>query len=159
MSIIIYTNAIHSGKTQSLFAWCQKQANVGGILMPNLSGKKQFYDIATQTYFDAQVDEFCNDEIWQIGKYCFSKQAFDNANKAIIKAMAENKDWVIIDEIGYLELEQKGLYDSWQFCLQFINNQQFKKHLVLVVRSNLLKKVVQNLQDLPCELVKDWQIM
>lgn len=157
MSIIIYSKSIHSGKTQSLLTWCETQTNVSGILMPIVNDKRFFYNIKTKTNFEAEVNCLYKDEVWQIGKYLFSQQAFGKANEIIRIAITENADCVVIDELGFLELEGKGFYDSWQFAMQAIKNQQFTGKLVLVVRDSLLKDVVLNLQNLPYKVVDDLQ--
>jgi nucleoside-triphosphatase THEP1 len=156
MSILIYTNPIHSGKTQRLLAWCAHQNNVGGILMPVVNEKRYFYNIGSNEYFLAEDESLSSAQTLQIGKYKFSRKCFDIANQLITKAIIENHRYVIIDELGFLELEKKGLYSSWQFALRAIENRKFTNTLLLVVRDSLIKNITEKMNNFNFTVVDDW---
>lgn len=138
MNILIFSKPIHSGKTTALMSW-SKQQNCGGVLMPNVSGNKLFFDIGNKQYFESSA--LHTNEI-QIGKYKFSTSAFIQANDIIIKASTQSIDYLIIDEVGLLELRKEGFYDAVNYLLTKKSSHNFKGNIVLVVRDSLLKDVV-----------------
>lgn len=156
MSIIIFSNSIHTGKTQTLLSWCTVQTNVAGILMPILNNKRWFFNIDSKEYFLAEDDSLNSALKWQIGRYSFSQTAFAKANAIIKEAINQNKEYVVIDELGFLELEQKGFFEAWEFALQEIDNHNFTNKLVLVVRSNLLQSIIDRMQHLQFTIVNTW---
>lgn len=156
MSILIYSNAIHSGKTQNIFAWCVRQANAAGILMPVVNNKRCFYNVASRKYFLAENECLSQAETWKIGKYNFSRRAFNVANQVIEQGIRENYDYVVIDELGFLELDKKGFYRSWQLALLAIENQQFTNQLILVIRDNLLSNFARSMNNFDVTVVENW---
>ncbi len=139
LNIIIFSTPIHSGKTTSLMNWCNVNNKAKGILMPELNDKKCFYDIEQKEYFDAVCfDEFVlEDELQIIGKYQFSTAAFNKANHIIKNSKLAQTDWLIIDEVGKLELLEKGFHPS----LKFLLTSSTKINLLIVVRDTLIKEV------------------
>jgi nucleoside-triphosphatase len=123
----------HSGKTTALLQWIKDKENIAGILSPDINGERQFYDIEQATYFTMLATE--NEETLPVGKYIFSEAAFDKANSILL---AIKNKFIIIDEIGPLELASKGFADTLQNILQ--NNNYLK--LLLVVRNELVEDVV-----------------
>ena len=143
LNIIIFCKPIHSGKSTALLNWTKQQQNCYGILMPEIKGLKSFYAINNQEYFEAEVFENNKDTIKTqiIGKYIFNSGSFNKANKIIIDAYQKENDFIIIDEIGRLELMQKGFFESLQFILQSSSPKK-NLSLLLVVRDTLLNEVV-----------------
>ena len=79
-------------------------------------------------------------EIQQVGRYTFSASAFAWANEVLLKASQnpENK-WLIIDEIGPLELQDKGLTPALD---QIMANLREDQNLVLVIREKIAESVL-----------------
>ena len=140
--ITIFSKPIHSGKTTQLLKWVEKQSLCAGILMPDISECRNFYNISTKKYFIAQCIEtnLVDETIINIGKYQFYVDAFERANEIIIKSIDSNCKYIIIDEVGKLELQEKGFHQSIKFVLE--NYATAKKNLLLVVRDSLVNKVV-----------------
>jgi nucleoside-triphosphatase len=138
-NIIIFSKPIHSGKTTSLMHWCKEKKNVKGILMPEVNGTKYFYDIEQKEYFNAEFlnDPKLDDDLQIIGKYHFSNAAFKKANEIIIHALNKKNDLIIIDEIGKLELQEKGFHSSLKSILKLSSD----INLLIVVRDTLIKEV------------------
>jgi nucleoside-triphosphatase THEP1 len=76
-------------------------------------------------------------EILQVGKYSFSKAGFERAKKVIREGFQGN-DWLVIDEIGPLELKDGGFADVLKEALKLPG-----KNLLLVVRQGLVEDVVK----------------
>ena len=75
------------------------------------------------------------EETLAIGQFVFSKNGFDKAIQ-IIRDAINTEGWLIIDEIGPLELEGKGFYDIVNEILILRKNK-----MILVVRKGMVKKV------------------
>ena len=141
MSITIFSKPIHSGKTTELMQWCDNQTDVQGILMPDVNGQRMIFNIATQQTFPIQcTDTNTNEEIITIGKYIFFAAAFQKANVILLQALHANPEWLVIDEVGKLELQSKGFYESAKPLIDHYQN--CNKNLMLVVRDSLVDEVV-----------------
>lgn len=134
--IYILTAPIQSGKTTSLLDWAEKN-NVRGILTPVINARRMFMNAATKEQWpmEATADE---NEILNIGRFNFSKQGFEKAVTTIREAIKE-KGWLVIDEIGPLELQGKGFHDVLQEVVA-----SGKERIILVVREGLAQQVAEH---------------
>jgi nucleoside-triphosphatase len=107
-SVYILTGKKHSGKTTHLLNNYVVDKNVAGILSPVINGKRFFLDIKTKERFDYGSKPRMRQDILQIGNYAFSQKAFDKAVSILENSLHEKPSWLIIDEIGPLELSGKG---------------------------------------------------
>lgn len=78
------------------------------------------------------IDE---EETISIGRFAFSKKNFDKATQIIHDAI-HKPGWIIIDEIGPLELRGDGFHDVLKKVLASRNDR-----LVIVVRERMAEKV------------------
>jgi nucleoside-triphosphatase THEP1 len=145
--ISIITGEINSGKTSFLEKQVFNRKDVGGILTPKINGKRFFKIIATQEIFEMETIAL-DSQCLQIGNYFFSKDGFEKANKILIDSVHYLN--LVIDEIGPLEINEKGFYNTLLFLLQ----SNFKHHLILVVRKKLIDTVLQkfSIADLSFEI-------
>ena len=122
-----------SGKTSSLMEWVRDRSDVYGILSPVVNGKRMFLNISSNEEFDM---ESANEEEGQlkVGKYIFSQEAFDRAIE-IIKYGSLQNGWLIIDEVGPLELRGEGLSEVVLESLKRNGN------TILVTRESLEEQV------------------
>ncbi len=132
--VIILADEIQTGKTTFLAYFSKNNESVGGILTPVIDGKRMFYDIVDKVYFDMEAR--ANEESLSVGKYFFSAAAFARAQNILLNTI-ENRDlnYVIIDEIGPLEITQRGGFFE---VMTVILNSAFTYTLILVVRKNLI---------------------
>lgn len=146
--IYILTGPIQSGKTTALYNWSANRNDVYGILTPVINGKRFFMNVHTKEQFpmEATDDE---KETLSVGRYTFSKTAFEKATGILSDAISIN-EWLIIDEIGPLELEGKGFYT----VLKEINSLTDTK-LILVVREGLALKVKEYFKINEAEVIND----
>ena len=91
--------------------WISQTPSVAGILTPDRDGVRVIYDIGADRYLPLQAPEDVVDsnEIAFMGRFCFYQRAFIQAQKLLRVALKLKKDWLIIDEIGFLELQGEGL--------------------------------------------------
>lgn len=135
-SVFIVTGQIQAGKTTSLVEWSCGKKDVHGILSPVINGKRVFMDAYTREQFPMEADEN-ETEVLLIGQFVFDKKAFDKAKQIILDAM--NKEgWLVIDEIGPLELKGEGFCDVLTEILKR-SNKELK--VLLIVREGLVNKV------------------
>jgi nucleoside-triphosphatase THEP1 len=76
-------------------------------------------------------------EVLSIGKFLFSKTSFDKAQQIIDNAM-DKKGWLIIDEIGPLEMRREGFYEILN---EVLRHQPEKQKILLVIRNGMLENV------------------
>lgn len=136
--VFILSGPIQSGKTTRLIKWCEGRNDVTGILTPEVDGKRFFFDIETKNLFlmEAREDE---GNILSIGKYKFSKSAFERASQILLNAINKNSGWIIIDEVGPLELKGEGFSEVIKKLFLIPS----ELNIILVVRENLFDTVLQ----------------
>ena len=155
MSIIIFSRPRNSGKTTELISWCNNHENCYGILMPDVDGFRKMYNIQSKTIFDAEHDDTipCYETLVSIGNFHFYKSSFDVACKIIDKAINQQSKYVLIDEVGKLELNHQGFYDSVNQAVQSVADNSFSGTLILTVRDILIEKVLN------CFMIKHYTII
>jgi len=137
MSIIIFTRAIRTGKTTELMNWCKSRNNVAGILMPEVDGKRKILNIKTGETIEAEcaAPEKTNEPIINIGHFSFYASAFEKGNEILLQALEDQPRWLVIDELGKLELQKKGFYNA----IKAIVDADLKAtNVVVVIRDVLL---------------------
>lgn len=152
--IYILTGPIRTGKTTSLLKWAQQREDTTGILCPDdTNGKRYFFQIDTQHRFNLEVSQSTNAETIAVGPFLFLTSAFNEANTYLQGFIKQRKyTYIIIDELGKLELKNKGLHPS--ACLLIPMYQSSKsQHLILVVRDSLLDAIIEHYQIAQYELI------
>ena len=137
--IYIMTGPVRSGKTTLLSKWSAEKKDVFGILTPVVRGKRFFYDAHTKEKFEMEAEPG-EKNIFVIGRFVFSKNSFVKAIEILKKAIQNDKDWVVVDEIGPLELKGKGFSTILKTLLK--TKESFK--LLIVVRETLAEKVIDH---------------
>ena len=140
--ITILTGPVGTGKTTSLLNWSGNKNDVFGILSPVIEGKRYFLNIQTREKWPMEVEEK-ETAVLQVGRYVFSKKNFDAAID-VLNSVKNESGWLVIDELGPLELRGEGFYAIMNEILSERRNK-----LLLVVRENLVDEMVKklNLQD------------
>jgi nucleoside-triphosphatase THEP1/ABC-type thiamin/hydroxymethylpyrimidine transport system permease subunit len=131
--IYILTAPIGSGKTSSLLNWSSGRTDVFGILTPVVNGKRIFMNVATSEQFEMEAG--AGEPALLVGRYLFSKKSFEKAI-SIIKEAAPQQGWLIIDEIGPMELRGEGFYDVLAEVLKMR-----KQKIIIVARKGLVNDV------------------
>jgi nucleoside-triphosphatase THEP1 len=127
--------------------WIKKHRNCSGILSPIIKEKRHIYSIQSNESRCLEINnkQSANVEHVTIGKYIFSNEIFDWARKQILFAAYEEKQWLVIDEIGPLELSGAGLEPAITEIFQNYNLIR-NRRLLLVVRENLVEQVIKHYQ-------------
>lgn len=138
--ILIVTGKIRTGKTTRLMKWVNQQKNIDGILQPVVVGKRFLYHISSKTLVQLETDKKENNI--SIGNYNFSSQAFNWAKEKLKYAVSKNLDYLIIDEIGPLELNGKGIEPTFTDIISHRND--FSAKIVCVVREEIFGKFLSH---------------
>ena len=131
--IFILTAPIQSGKTTSLISWSANRNDVHGILTPVVGSKRVFMDAKTKEQFPMEATG--EEETLVVGRFVFSKAGFDKAIQ-IIREAINKEGWLIIDEIGPLELRGEGFCNVLKDVLAVR-----KEKMILVVREGMTEQV------------------
>jgi len=141
--IYILTGDIRTGKTTALLDWVSGRNDADGLLCPdNENGRRYFLKVKSQKEIELEV-EFESEEIITIGPFHFLKSAFKEANNYLLDAN-KRRDfrYLIVDELGKLELKNEGLHDAAKALIpNFIFNDN--RHLIVVVRESLLHVILK----------------
>lgn len=137
--VLILTGPIQTGKTSGLMHWAAGQKNIDGIFQPVIDDKRFIYHIASRTLRQLETDETRG--VTTIGKFKFCDQTFDWAKKILSDCINQKLEWLIIDEVGPLELEGKGLEPV--ITKIFIERESFHGKLLYVVRDKILDKFIE----------------
>ncbi|HSU28123.1 MAG TPA: nucleoside-triphosphatase [Chitinophagaceae bacterium] len=135
-SIYILTGPIQTGKTSSLQQWAENREDVYGILTPVINGKRVFLNVRTGEQWPMEASG-TDKEFIIVGKYNFSKIGFDKAAE-IIRASIQAPGWLVIDEIGPLELKGEGFN---AILKKVISNRKGKTLLVVRDKAEMPVKV------------------
>jgi nucleoside-triphosphatase THEP1 len=140
--ILIYTGPVQSGKSSRLLTFVKGRKDIGGILSPLIEGKKYLFDISSfeSKLLEADSDDR-EDDIIVIGRYQLKKKVFDWGRDILKKASEENHTFLIIDEIGQLEFEGKGLSPiADEIISKYFT---YSPKILLVVRESLVGKFLE----------------
>jgi len=151
--IYILTGAIRSGKTTALLHWSKSRNDVDGLLCPDdANGKRYFLKLKNKTIFKLEA-EAETEAIVTIGNFKFLRSAFNEANDyLILEASKTEPKYLIIDEIGKLELKNEGLNVSTKALISQFRSKN-NTHLILVVRDYLLDAVMEHYGITECSIL------
>jgi nucleoside-triphosphatase THEP1 len=140
--ILILSGSIHSGKTTRLMRWATQKKNIDGIFQPVIDEKRFIYHIASRRLKKLETEESVG--ITTIGEYRFSNHTFDWAKKILLDCINKNLDWIVVDEIGPLELDGKALEPA---VSKLISDKNIMNAQILcVVREELIDKFIDHYQ-------------
>lgn len=138
--IYVYSDSIHSGKTTRLEAWIRIIQSVDGILMPVINNKRYIKYISTGEMHMLESDTIDPELVQQIGKYKFQTDIFEQAQNYLLSLIDKKLEWIIIDEIGFLELNKQGFEPAVSELIHRLKRKQ-DVNMLLVIRDYLKAKV------------------
>ncbi len=142
MRIHLLTGKVHTGKTGKLMLWIYKRPDARGVLAPVIDGKRYLMNVRTKTARLLDTNKQ-NKQSVTVGPHRFSTDTFQWGQKILRAAFEENAPWIIADEIGPLELKNKGLEPAVSEILKKGQSKN-EMNLVLVVRDSLVEKVLKH---------------
>jgi nucleoside-triphosphatase THEP1 len=141
-SIYLLTGEIKSGKTTRLQKWAANN-NADGILAPVIEGKRHLVRIKSG---ESKLLEYAGGdkaiELTKIGNYNFLTSVFEWGRNEMYYAFLGKPEWLIIDEIGPLELRGEGMEPEVNKIMA--DSSQTDMNVVLVVRKSLIENVIEH---------------
>jgi nucleoside-triphosphatase THEP1 len=137
--LYVYSGPVKSGKTSELISWVAKLNSAEGILQPVINGRRWIRDVNTgETKLLEAFTSSPSDKVVQIGDYSFFKDTLNWAREVVDQGFKDNPEWLIIDEVGKLEMEDEGLEPV---ISKIINSKKrTSTNVLFVVRDSLLKE-------------------
>lgn len=136
--VYIVTGEKQSGKTTRLLNAIQNRDDVYGMLTPDVDGKRFFMNVRTKELWPMEAAE-AEANVLTIGKYRFSKAAFQKAISVLEAEANQQNGWLIVDELGPLELKKSGFYNTVRDLL----NTNTPLKIILVIRQSLLGEMTE----------------
>ncbi len=146
VEIYVLSSPIRSGKTTSLMQWAAAlpRGNVAGVLAPDRTDGRYVYDLLSGEEQKLAADEnTVPGAVLHIGRYAFRRDAFQWARQILQTGFDRRPEWLIFDEIGYLELRGQGLEPTVRHLLD-LNRAEPATKLLWVVRDSLLGEVLDH---------------
>ncbi len=145
--LCILSVPVQVGKTTRLQAWVaeaqSKGQRFGGFLMPdNAVGQRMLQPLSLGAFAQPIEDPVAGD--LSIGRFRFRTAAFQAALAALDAALEETADWVVVDEIGPLEIRKaQGLEPGFGPWIHRWRQQMDRPNLLLVIRDFLLEEATK----------------
>lgn len=143
-NVILFSQSTQSGKTSTLLNWINGRNNIAGILTPDIDGVRKLYDIQENKYYDFETDANELMDVEVIGRFIFLKSAFKKAIEILKNAVHQKPEWLIVDEIGKLELENLGLEPELHLILKDFRVFSPNTKIIIIIRDSLLEKAIKN---------------
>jgi nucleoside-triphosphatase len=140
-NIYILTGPVQTGKTTRLTEWAKDKTNIDGILQPAINDERYLVDIRSNVSKRLTAGKEQSDTV-SVGQYIFDKKVFMWANAELINYLENRPGWIIVDEVGKLELAGEGLDSAVFELLQKSSSFPFTKFL-FVVRDSLLNSFLE----------------
>jgi len=141
-NVYILTGEIKSGKTTRLQKWAANN-NADGILAPVIEGKRHLVRIKSG---ESKLLEYTGEdktiELTKIGNYNFLTSVFEWGGKEMCDSFLGKPEWLIVDEIGPLELRGEGLEPEMNKIMD--DSGQTGMNIILVVRKSLVENVIEH---------------
>ncbi len=148
--IVIFSAPVNTGKTTELMNWAANRNNIGGILAPDIDGLRRLYTLRDRQLHPYQISETeaehtPADQMVSICKFNFGMGAMQMARQTLLEDSRQNYDWVVVDEVGKLEVAGDGLEPAVTKLAQHYKSGAASGRLLLVVREHMVEKVAHYL--------------
>lgn len=149
--IYILSEGIQKGKTTALMLWSENRLDVGGFLTPDKADRRVLLNIHSCVEAPYQLANDSQEECIQIGKFKFDVDAFVEISEEVLEQSYEsNFNYIIIDEIGKLEMQGKGFHALFE---NLTRRDDMKADMIVVVRDELLEDVIAKYE------LKDYKVI
>ncbi|MHB1278604.1 MAG: hypothetical protein ACYC1Q_09400 [Bacteroidia bacterium] len=156
--ILLFSRPIRSGKTTELMHAHTLLGKVGGVLCPDKGELRWLYSISEKFWYPLQCPKAIPGETLEIGRFHFFIDGFKSARDLLLRDADQGFDWLIVDEIGKLEIrDQQGLEPALSQLISGYKSGRYQGNLLLVVRDFLVDEV-KSYYGLPdCEVIDKLQ--
>lgn len=155
----IFTAPVNAGKTTNLMNWAKDKPQLGGFLAPDIEEVRHLFTLGDRQLHEFQLKEQVltqtgPEHIINIHEFNFSARAFAMARRTLLEDLHKDHEWVIIDEVGKLELNGKGLEPAVTQAIKAVKSGEIKVKLLMVVRDELVAKVMEHYQLWNCRIIR-----
>lgn len=140
--VIFFTGPVQTGKTTTLYSLVKKRTDIGGFLTPDMDALRYLYDIRQRQYFSFQTH--VEGDTIEVGRFSFLRTAFSRMEQIVERDLNSHCAYIIIDELGKLELQKKGLYALAQYLVSRLK--EIDKKIIFVVREQLIQEMADLLE-------------
>ncbi len=137
--IFTLSGPIQTAKTTKLLEWAKCKNDVDGILAPIIKGERHLLHISSFESRSLERPQTFSDQV-RVGRFVFSQKVFLWAHEKLNNINGSGLNWLILDEIGPLELQGKGLEPAITSVLKKFYSTQI--NILMVVREGLEQKVL-----------------
>ena len=138
--VTIYAGPVRSGKTTALRARLEAAPRRAalGVLAPDVDGRRTLVSLATGAARRLEADRPADPVA--VGRFTFDGAVFAWARGEILAAVAARPETLVVDEVGPLELDGRGLAPAVDaaVCLGV----DTEARVLLVVREALVDRVL-----------------
>ena len=140
--IILFSGPIRSGKTSFLLDFYTKNPDLfDGFLAPDMDGLRKLLFLKDGIQLDFQLNDVNQKEFIAIGRFRFDKSVFEQAANVLNNLASSDRKYILIDEIGHLELDDHGFEPAFSDFLEAFKDINTESILILIVRDGLLDNV------------------
>ncbi len=143
VEVYFFVRPVRTGKTTALRRWIDTcpQGTVTGVLAPDDRDVRWIEDISTRERHMLTADaDTPESRVIHIGRYRFDQASFRWAQRVLRAGFESVPEWLVFDEIGYLELQGQGLEPAVRRILNW-NRRIASTKLLWVVREELVSDV------------------
>lgn len=144
--VIILSGPVQSGKTTTLMEWVEERNDVVGFLCPDINQVRHLYMIESGSLHPFEANGVHNEPTIQIGRFTFYTSGFKTVKSWLSKSAESDARWIIIDEIGKLELAGEGFEPELSRFIDSVRRNVYNPTLIIVVREQLLNQVIDKYQ-------------
>jgi nucleoside-triphosphatase THEP1 len=136
--VTILTNDIRSGKSSALANLFKEHKSACGCITPYVDQQKIMVLLSSKIVLPYELNnsDKADYPIVEVGRFILNKKCFQLVYKEV-SDHAPQSEWVVLDEVGKLELADAG---HSRILWQLLQSGEFRK-LLLVVRQSLLESV------------------
>ena len=152
--IHLVTGPVQTGKTTRLRAWCEHRTDVDGILAPVVDGRRHLLHIRSGVLRNLEEVSGGATTV-TVRRFTFNANVFAWARGCQVAATTENhaqaggQRWIIVDEVGPLELSGSGLEPAvGELLVRVMEDapriRQEPTGVVLVIREHLVDDALKH---------------
>jgi molybdopterin-guanine dinucleotide biosynthesis protein A len=147
-NIFILSGGTGSGKTTNLLRWAENSVTISGFVSLKIDGQRFFQNLKSG---EIRPMENKNSTL-KVGKYVFDEKTFSWAADELYRQFDSDTEWLIIDEIGPLEVrKQQGFHELLLKILH--ENGTLKPKLLFVVRDALVDEFLDHYRITSCKIL------
>lgn len=144
--VFFITGRVNSGKSTKLLNLYQKEKSGDGFVLKKVYVKQKFWGYRIRRLSTGEEKDFATwrdniprewHEAFVYGPFSFSKRGIEFAEEVVEDIIKKGIEPVFIDEIGPLEIEEKGLYAVIKKILSL------DRAVYITVREDVFKEAVE----------------